>query len=416
MEERKDEPLISHSNSTDSLVNVNNDGDQISSYGPSSSSAPLPVALPPTGRRIALFQASSSHDDENQSSSTKRSNGNEMLPAEIILLRREKKISIAIPKFTPDPSLRIHRVYLSSKKYLHLYHEIIGGIYGISSRPELEIHHFQYYYRYNPPPLQNSSQVSPPSSAPPSTSIPGHLPPSARTLTSTSSSALVSTTSATVSTSVSNPTLSPGNKLISLELVYDPILNLYVITHHIEDKLILYLSQLPSTPSIQYAPLLSSVNRIGSQEFNTLTLEKQKQWRKFLAHFIRPLLNVSTKGGRDGLGLGSGDVSDSGAASSERVERAEKYLIRCLEFPETEGTVTPEDSDGDDRSNASDDSDSDDEKGRKKKKRKGKKKGGATSKASSKKAGAGGGSGGGTSSTKASTKTLKSKEREREVK
>jgi hypothetical protein len=397
MEERKEGPVMSSRNSTDSILNDNYEGDHISSDGPPSSSVPLPVPLPPSGRRIALFQASSNHvDDENQSLSTKTSNGNETLPAEIILLRREKKISIEIPKFTPDPSLRIHRVYLSTKKYLHLYHEIIGGIYGISSRPELELHHFQYYYQYNPshPPLQSSRVL--PSSNPSSTSVSG-LPPASSHISASISSSSVGP-SVTASSSVPQQghqqsfSLSPGNKLISLELVYDPILNLYVITHHIEDKLIAYLSQSSSTPSIQYLPLLSSVNRIGFQEFNTLTLEKQKQWRKFLNHFIRPLL-----------------------ADPQRVERAENYLLQYLEIPETEGYVTPEDSDGDDHSTTTD-SDSDDEKGKKKKKRKGKKKGGTgggggigsktgsgTTKSSSKK--------GGTGNTKPTTKNSKSKEK-----
>ena len=58
--------------------------------------------------------------------------------AEIAVLRREKKISIAFPSVS-NCSVRLNRVYISSSKYKHLMDEMKGGVYGDPSRPDLDL-------------------------------------------------------------------------------------------------------------------------------------------------------------------------------------------------------------------------------------------------------------------------------------
>lgn len=267
------------------------------------SSSPAPQPLAPRRQGIKLTATPSTTSNRNTTINNDINNSNnEYLPTEIILIRREKKISIQVPEINkneiisniPITSLRLYRVYLSTKKYIHLYNEIIGGIYGLSSRPELEIHSFSYYYTYP---------------------------------------------------------VTMENKLMNIELIYDPVINLYIITSHIEDKLLLYCEQNKTLPSLYYQSLTSAIMRNGNHEFQTLTLDKQKQWRKFLRFYIFPFLN-----------------------NEERINKAKNYMKELVENQDLDGYITPEDSDLDETSS----SESDDEK-TKKKKRKGKKKGTHTS-------------------------------------
>jgi hypothetical protein len=264
-------------------------------------------------------------------------NINDTLPTELILLRREKKIAIPIPEIDwTDPlegnteARRLHRVYLSTKKFLHLYQEAIGGVYGVSSRPEIEIHVFKYSYH---------------PTSPPSVSL---------------STGAVSDISSVV---------------VQLNLIYDPENNLYVLSPHMEDLLIVYLLYTQSTVSSflspsSLPPLLSSTQRIGNHEFNTLDPFRQRQWRRFLRLYIAPLLLP------DPTPTPSfADLTLSASPLPLRVQRAVDYMKDYAENTETAGYVTPDD-DEDGDANSSD-SDSDEGKG-KKKKRKGKKKGTGT--------------------------------------
>jgi hypothetical protein len=293
-------------------------------------------------------------------------NLSDTLPTELILLRREKKIAIPIPEIDrTDPlegnteARRLHRVYLSTKKFLHLYNEAYGGVYGTSSRPELEIHVFEYSYcpetSTSPPTVL--TLPSPPALSRPLTLIPSKATP--------------------LSSSCSPPSLSSTSILIHLNLIYDPEKNLYVLSPHMEDLLIVYLLYAQTSSTSLLPSLQSSTQRVGIHEFNTLDPFRQRQWRRFLRLYISPLL-ISSLDPLPSLSL------------PLRVQRAVDYMRDYVENPETAGYVTPEE-DGD--GNSSSDSDSEEGKG-KKKKRKGKKKAGGGkggNKSSTKKTGGGGG-------------------------
>lgn len=160
--------------------------------------------------------------------------------AALVIIKRKKKISIMIPEIERDANRRLNRVYLSSKKYRHLLDEMIGGVYGASSRPELELQKFEFMCE-----------------------LPGE----------------------------GGDEASGVSRLLEIELVYDFEKNLYVISRRVEDKLLLYLHQNRHRPLIDVDPLKSSTNCEGlSDPVSHLDLYRQRMWRRLLGLYVAPLL------------------------------------------------------------------------------------------------------------------------------
>lgn len=156
----------------------------------------------------------------------------------LVIIKRKKKISINIPEFVRDAYRRLNRVYLSSKKYKHLLDEMIGGVYGIPSRPELELQKFEFICEL---PSDDGSRVV--------------------------------------------------SQKLQLDIVYDYEQNLYIISRRVEDKLLLYLHQNRDRPLLAVDGLISSTSSEGLYSpVSHLDLYRQRMWRRLLHLYIAPLL------------------------------------------------------------------------------------------------------------------------------
>ena len=169
----------------------------------------------------------------------RRSGVTEATNMALVMMKRKKKVSIQVPVIEVDGYRRLNRVYISSKKYKHLLDEIIGGVYGPPSRPELELQKFEFVCTL----------------------------PSEETGGSTVS------------------------KTLQLNLVYDYEKNLYVISRRLEDKLLLYLHQNSFRCALEVGPLLSSTSCGGlSAPVSHLDPYRQRMWRRLFSLYVSPLL------------------------------------------------------------------------------------------------------------------------------
>ena len=68
----------------------------------------------------------------------------------LALMRRVQKVSVEIP-FASQNYSRLQKVILSAKDYRHIVDEARGGVYGVASRPDLEVQTIEF-------PTQDDSQ------------------------------------------------------------------------------------------------------------------------------------------------------------------------------------------------------------------------------------------------------------------
>ena len=170
---------------------------------------------------------------ERQRAAKRRQAAVEMMDLDLIIIKRVQKVSIIVPYV--EGKANLGRIFLTSWQHQHLLDEARGGVYGLPERPELEICEFEF--------------------------------------------------------KVFLPFPAEEERMITLTFLFDRIKMMFIFTKKLEDRLLLYVLQGGRGNLWQHdiTPLKSAICRVGEEEFSTVDVFLQKNWRRLLIRHIAPL-------------------------------------------------------------------------------------------------------------------------------
>lgn len=203
---------------------------------------------------------------------------------DMIISKREKKISVEVPHVNYSRSgSSIRKVYLKDSEYHHLYDEVKGGKYGEPSRPEISVYRVGVGAKVEKKKKKKGV-------------VDNRIPRD----------------------------MSKGN---GVEILYDSAKKLYILNESCEDRLILLVRNDPEKAAV----VNSVVTYNGPFEYSYVDNFVQRAWRRFLSLHILPLLK-STKRMKDlqtrfiaSLGL-EGNPDEDNDDDEDKTKKSQKKL------------------------------------------------------------------------------------------